>query len=478
MRILVIDDEPMVRKSIANFLTFNMGHQVLVADNAKEALELYKRESFSLFISDIRMPGMDGIELIRQIKALPGGLFCDIVLITGHANLEYAMQAIRAGAYDLLKKPIDVEQLALVVERVMEHQALLRENYELTQNFDAQLQSACESIQDKLKNIQSAYAQLVGIGEVEMRSEAMKQLMQLSNRLHTNPEIPVLIQGETGVGKEVIARLIHYGDGDTGEPFISLNCSAISEQLFESELFGYEGGSFTGSDKKGRIGKLEMANGGTLFLDEIGDMPLSLQPKLLKVLEQKEFYRVGGVKKITLNARIICATNSELSEAIAAGEFRRDLYYRINTTNLVIPPLRERVDDIIPLAQLFLQQSAISRKGTIKFLNRPAQEFLQSFPWPGNVRQLKNAMQRVDFMFEVSELTPSHFSFLDAAVDGVKDAVPPLFSVTFPEDSLSLYEVQKDFVSHALKLFKGNKTHTAKYLGISINKLRRIIGEM
>ncbi|MCF7793726.1 MAG: sigma-54 dependent transcriptional regulator [Candidatus Cloacimonetes bacterium] len=476
MRILVIDDEPMVRKSIANFLTFNLNHQVLVADNAQEALKIYEKEPFPLLISDIRMPGMTGIELIEKIKAKPEGLFTDIVLITGHANLEFALQAIRAGAYDFLKKPVDVELLAMIVERVAEHQTLLRENFELNNQFDEKLNSTCAELQNQLKTIKSAYAQLVGIGSIGMHSQPMQKLQKLTEKLHHNPDIPVLIQGETGVGKEVIARLIHYSDGDTDEPFISLNCSAISEQLFESELFGYEGGAFTGSDKKGKKGKLEMAGNGTLFLDEIGDMPLSLQPKLLKVLEEKEFYRVGGVKKIKLNSRIICATNSNLEEAIENGKFRSDLFYRINTTNVIVPSLRKRKDDILPLTKMFLEQSATEQNKKQKILNKETETFLLKYHWPGNVRQLKNAMQRVSFLYENIELFPEHFDFLNEQ-EKLKNN-PSTFSISLPEDSLDFYDFQEKFVRRILQKFDNNKTKTAAYLGISVNKIRRIINEM
>ncbi len=477
MRIMVIDDEPMVRKTIANFLTFNLGHQVLVAGNAAEALEMYKKNAFSLIISDIRMPGMSGIELIKKIKSKPEGQFTEIVLITGHANLEYAVQAIRAGAYDFLTKPVDVELLALVVERAAEHQTLLRENLELTHNFNERIKSECAELNDQLKNIKNAYAQAVGIGKVVFNSPVMKDIIQLCERLHQNPLIPVLIQGETGVGKDVIARLIHYGEGDNGEPFISLNCSAISDQLFESELFGYEGGAFTGSDQKGRKGKLELAENGTIFLDEIGDMPLHLQPKLLKVIEEKQFYRVGGIKKIDLNARIICATNSDLTRAVEQNKFRSDLFYRINTTNIEIPPLRKRREDIIPLAEFFLLENAQNRNSKLKFLNEEAKEFLKNYDWPGNVRQLKNAMQRIDFLYQEVELKSEHFDSL-ASEDSTSPKISRIFKIEMPEDELDLYQVQEKIVQQALKLFSGNKTQTANYLGISINKLRRILKEM
>lgn len=476
MKILIIDDEPMVRQSIANFLTFNLNHQVIVADNAQEALNIYKKEIFPLIISDIRMPGMNGIELIKTIKSTPKGRFTDVILITGHANLEYAIQAIRAGAYDFLIKPIDIELLAMIIERVAEHQTLIRENYELNNHFDEKLNSSYADLQDQLKNIKSAYAQLVGIGSVGMHSVHMQRLLKLTKKLHLNPEIPVLIQGETGVGKEVIARLIHYADGDTDEPFISLNCSAMSEQLFESELFGYEGGAFTGALRKGSKGKLELAQNGTLFLDEIGEMPLSLQPKLLKVIEQKEFYRVGGTKKIKLTARIICATNSNLKEAIENNQFRSDLYFRINTTNLVIPPLRDRTDDILPLAKLFLEQSAADQNKKVKILNEETEKFLMNYHWPGNVRQLKNSMQKVSFLVDDLELFPEHFEFLQDH-NTIKNNFSK-FSINLPEDYLDFYEFQEKFVRKILQKFENNKTKTAAYLGISVNKVRRIIKEM
>lgn len=478
MKILLIDDEPMVLKSISNFITYQLGHDVTTCTSADEAREIFDKDPYPMVISDIRMPGLSGIDLIKEIKARADGELTDIVLITGHANLNNAIEALRAGAYDFLQKPIDVEHLAMVIERVAEHQSLLRENKELTSRFDERLKQECKFIESKLKNLQHEYAQAIGIGRIGIFSPKMREIIALTKKLYKDPSIPVLIEGETGTGKEVIARLIHFGEGDSSGPFVTLNCSAISPTLFESELFGYEGGAFTGADKKGQIGKLELADGGTLFLDEIGDLPLSMQPKLLKAIEEKEIYRVGGIKKIKVSARIICATNSNIEKAIEEKKFREDLYYRINTSNIHIPPLRERKVEILPMANMFLEECAKRKKSSLKYLSEDAAKFLENYHWPGNVRQLKNAIERADFVQNEVELRKEHFDFLSGSTDSAPDGKSRMFSIEFPPDSLNIYELQAEIVRKALTLFDGNKTQTAKYLNISINKLRRILGEM
>lgn len=477
MRVLIIDDEPMVKKSLANFISNQLGHEVTACESALEARKLFKSEPFPLIISDILMPGLSGIELTEEIKKNLQNEMTDIILMTGHANLDLAIKAIRAGAFDFLKKPIDIELLALTVEKVIKHQELKKQNQELTTKFDQKVKQECDMLESKFKELQNAYSNIVGIGEIGIYSEKMKQITQLARKLHQNRDIPALLQGETGTGKDIIAQLIHYGDGEPDGPFVTINCSAISETLFESELFGYEGGAFTGSDKKGKIGKLELAQNGTLFLDEIGDMPKNMQPKLLKALQDKEIYRVGGIKKIKLDVRIICATNSDLHQQVQMGEFRSDLYYRINTTNIFIPPLRERKDDIIPLTQLFLKKFSRDHQTPVKFLSNSAAKALKQYNWPGNVRQLQNAVERAAFLHNDRELKSEHFAFLFGDSVAVVEEDPSI-TIKLPADKFDLYKAQEKIARKALLLHKNNKTQTAKYLGISINKLRRILGEM
>jgi DNA-binding NtrC family response regulator len=477
MRILLVDDENISRKSVSNFLKNYLGHQVTECDSGKTAFQLFKENPFPMVVTDIRMPVMTGMELLQEIKKLDSGKTSDVVLITGHGDLNSAVQALRSGAYDYLQKPIDVEELAAVTDRIAEHQALLKENYRLKYEFEQKLNESTTEIREKLENYRHAYAELMGVGKIGVFSDAMRSIADMAQRLHDDRSIPVLIEGETGTGKEIIARLIHFGRGDvdTDKPFVSINCSAISPTLFESEFFGYEAGAFTGSHQKGAIGKLELAQGGTIFLDEIGDLPAEMQPKLLRVLEQREFYRVGGVKKIDLNVRFICATNRNLAEQMQKGAFRKDLFYRLNTGRIYIPPLRERTEEIAPLAQMFLEDFATEKKRNFKVISRDAIKMLESYPWHGNVRELRNTIERVVLLYEGIEVKPEHLSFLSCieTPTPTDESSPDTLLLEFPPDEMDLETIEKKVIQKVLRMFDGNKTHAAKYLNITRNTLRR-----
>ncbi len=298
MRILLIDDDLLSLKAISGFLTHQLGHDVTECEDSAAAIKCYTANPFPLVISDIRMPGVDGIEMTGFIKKLPASRFTDIILITGYGNMDSVIRALRAGAYDYLLKPIDVEELAAIVSRVEEHLSLLKENSDLRFHFETTVNQATSEVREKYERIQDAYSKIVGIGHVGIFSEKLRRVREVAEKLHQDRSLPVLIEGETGTGKEVVARMIHYGNGDITTPFVPINCTAIPANLFETELFGYEEGAFTDAKKKGAIGKFELAQGGTIFLDEIGDLPLEIQPKLLRVLEERAFFRVGGLKKI------------------------------------------------------------------------------------------------------------------------------------------------------------------------------------
>jgi DNA-binding NtrC family response regulator len=477
MRILVIDDEELSLKAISGFLTHQLGHNVTECDNGSEALKLYRADPFPLVISDIRLPGIDGIELSRAIKGLPESRFTDVVLITGYGNMDSAIQALRAGAYDFLLKPIDVEELASIVGRVEEHLSLLKENIDLKQNFDQKLFQATTEVREKYERIRSAYSKVVGIGNIGIFSQSMRQVRDLAEKLHQDRSLPVLIEGETGTGKEVAARMIHYGTGDVTSPFVSLNCTAIPANLFETELFGYEEGAFTDAKKKGAIGKFELAQGGTIFLDEIGDLPLEIQPKLLRVLEEKTIYRVGGLKKTELDIRIICATNQDLQQKVKDGRFREDLYYRLNVGYILIPPLLERKEDIAPLAQLFLSRYAEKKNRRFRFLHRDAITILEEQPWPGNIRELKNTIERVILLYDDIEIRPEHLRFLTTGGNGFGNPQREMTALepgkfSLPPDKLDLKQLEEEIVQKALQRFNGNKTKTAQYLGLTRSALR------
>jgi DNA-binding NtrC family response regulator len=482
MRILLIDDEELSLKALSGFLAHQLGHDVTECVDSSEALKIYKANPFPLVISDIRMPGINGIELSRYIKALPGSQFTDVVLITGYGNMDSAIQALRAGAYDFLLKPIDVEELASIVNRVEEHLSLLKENLDLKQHFEHEVHQATSEVREKYELIKNAYGKIVGIGNIGIFSEKMREIRELAEKLHHDRSLPVLIEGETGTGKEVVARMVHYGQGEVTTPFVSINCTAIPANLFETELFGYVEGAFTDAKKKGTMGKFELAQGGSIFLDEIGDLPLEIQPKLLRVLEERAVYRVGGLKKIELDIRVICATNQNLLQKVKEGRFREDLFYRLNVAYVKVPPLRERKEAVAPLAQLFLSQYAEKKNRRFRFLHRGAVNILEEYPWPGNIRELQNTIERVVMLYDDIEIRPEHLRFLtdstgdnqwyqrdiDVSATGILESG----NFKLPPDKLDLKTLEEEIVQKVLLKFNGNKTKTAQYLGLTRSALR------
>ncbi|GBF33597.1 formate hydrogenlyase transcriptional activator [Desulfocucumis palustris] len=322
-----------------------------------------------------------------------------------------------------------------------------------------------------------AVAQGKGLLEIVIASEEMKALFKQAKKYHQDRSIPVLIQGETGTGKEVIAQYIHYGDFNVAEPFIDVNCAALTASLFESELFGYESGSFTGGLPMGQKGKLDLASGGTIFFDEITELPIELQAKLLRVIQEKEFYRVGGLRKIRTNIRIICATNENINKKASEGLFRKDLYYRLNVGHLSLPPLRERKEEILPLVTKFLIDFSKKREKKFVKISDSAARLLLSYNWPGNIRELRNVMEWVTLMYDESVLEPAHLGILQQkdnvsqGVDGYIPAVNP-DNFTLPAEGLDLERFINNIVSQALEIHKGNKTKAARYLGISRRSLQ------
>jgi two-component system, NtrC family, response regulator AtoC len=474
MDILLIDDEPLSLDSLSDFLGVILGHHVVRCENGEQAIRFYEQTPVPLVITDLRMPGMNGIELLRRVKASPHGRATDVIVITGFGDMKSAIEALRAGAYDYLQKPINVEELSVLVNRVAEYQALLRENIELTHHFDEKVAAVVHETEEKYNLLKTAYAEITGVGKIGVYSDRMREVVKMAEQIHEDRSMPVLIEGETGTGKEVIARLVHYGRGDTTTPFVSINCTAIAPNLFESELFGYEGSAFTGAKKEGMKGKFEIAHDGSLFLDEIGDLPIDLQPKLLRALQEREIYRVGGVKMIKLDVRIICATNRNLLHLVKEGTFRSDLYYRLDVGRIHVPPLREQRTAIAPLAQMFVERFSKEKKRRFRFLTREAANILENYTWPGNVRELLNAMERVVLLFDDTEVRPEHLNFLTPAGSDLSVVGTPFDpnAVLLPPDRLDLREMEDVLIRKALAKFNGNKSKTAEYLGITRTTLR------
>ncbi len=479
MRVLLVDDNAQSLHSLEMVLR-DLGHEPTPSASAHDALERLEREYFPLVVTDIRMPGINGLELLARIKNTHATRQADVVIITGHGDMETAVEALRKGAYDYLNKPVNARELEAVVERSAEHQALLSENREFKERFQAKVDEATDGLRQDLDQALRRLRAASGIDLLVARSPSMRRLIEEARIYHAEPDVPVLLEGETGAGKEIVARLIHFGENGNEAPFVAINCAAIPAALFESELFGHDPGAYTGSAPKGQPGKMELAANGTLFLDEVAELPLLLQPKLLRVLEDRTYYRVGGIRKREFTARVICAANVNLDQLVESGRFRRDLFHRLKVGYLRIPPLRQRPEDIPALALAFLQREARRKKKRFKDLAPDTQRILARAAWPGNVRELENVIERAVLTADGESLLPGHIAFLDsqpgtmtaspAGQDGLR--LDPA-RLHLPESGLDLEALTLTIIRQALAKFKGNKTRAAEYLGMTRHALLR-----
>lgn len=437
--ILVVDDD-MAHRTMLKALVSGWGYEIIEADDGSTAIEAVKERLFDLIIMDIRMVRISGIEALTQIKTLNPAI--PVIIMTAYSSVETAVKALRKGAYDYLTKPLDFDKLKITIERAMEHIQLKVENRLLKESLGHYLNR---------QNI---------IG----KSAGMKYLLETVARVAPS-EASVIIYGESGTGKELIAGALHYNSHRNKGPFVKINCAAITETLLESELFGHEKGAFTGADRR-KEGRFVQAHHGTLFLDEVSEMPLTMQAKLLRVLQEREVVRVGGEKVVSVDVRVIAATNKDLMEMIEKGVFREDLYYRLNVVNLHIPPLKDRADDIPLLAEHFLEIFKVRNNREIKGFSPAAMEKLMQSEWPGNVRELMNTIERGVILarseylgIEDFQMTPK---FIDAAVHAPVSAEN---SVT--EEILPLEEVERQSILKTLDFTEGNKSEAARKLGIT-----------
>jgi len=436
-KILVVDDESSIRDSLREWLR-GLGYDVAVAEDGAKALELAARDEPDVVIADLVMPGMDGIELTRRLKdSCPD---TDVIVVTAFASVSTAIEAIRQGAYDYVEKPFCPERLELVIKKVVEHQQVVKENLSLRQKLDGQY---------RFENIIA-------------KSHRMQQVFEVV-RVVAKSNATVLITGESGTGKELIARAIHNLSLRRGKPFVAVSCAALPESLLESELFGHERGAFTGATAR-KKGKFESAHGGTLFLDEIGDISPNVQVHLLRVIEEKEFSRVGGNELVKVDVRLISATNKDLKKAMEEGRFREDLFYRLNVVGIHLPPLRERTEDIPALSEHFLRKFAMENHKDIKDFSPEAKELIMKYNWPGNIRELENAVERAVILARGEFITPDELPGLGAAVPPVSLA------------GKNLREVEKECIASTLRQTGGNVSEAARILGITrmtlYNKLR------
>jgi DNA-binding NtrC family response regulator len=437
--LLIADDDPVALALLAEVLA-GEGYIVRAASGGAACLELAAREPVELAIVDLRMPDMDGLEVIRRLAVIRPGI--PIIILTAFAGIDTAIEAIRAGATDYLSKPFRMEQITIAVRRILESKRLARENVQYRQER----------------------ADRFGVRNLIGQSPAMIEVYKLVARV-AGLDTTVLIQGETGTGKELVARAIHHASPRADGPFVVVDCSALAETLFESELFGHERGAFTGA-LAARRGLFETAAGGTCLLDEIGELSPALQAKLLRALQEQSIRRVGGNEQIAVNVRMIAATNRDLRKRVDEGAFREDLYYRLNVVSIAVPPLRERGGDVHLLAQHFVDQYARAAKKAIRGLARETLDLLSAHHWPGNVRELENAIARAVALSSSDLLMPDGMSLPPRADPG------PL---TLPAPQMRLDEVRRWYVGKVLEEMGGNKVHAAERLGIDRGTLHRML---
>jgi len=437
-KILVAEDERNLREGIAEAFR-DAGHDVIEAEDGAAACRLVEAQVFDLVITDYKMPGADGLELIRRAAMVNEGTA--VIMITAYGTVESAVRAMRMGAYDYIQKPFNLEELELKAERALRHRRMMSRLAE----FDR-------------REIVHHYDDIVG------ESPAMKRVFEIVSKVAPS-NATVLVLGETGTGKELVAQAIHRHSGRSEGPFVKVNCAALPENLLESELFGHERGAFTGADRQ-RVGRFELASGGTLFLDEIGTMSAGTQAKVLRVLQEREFERLGGTRTIRADVRILAATNRDLEEAVEAGEFREDLYYRLNVVTIRMPPLRERKEDIVPLARHFLHGFSVDLKKNIRGFSPAAIRVLSRHNWPGNIRELENTIERAVLMADGEVIEPDDLTLGQHGETG-DDRTRRSSILRLPAEGIELEELERMAIIEALKMNDWVQKDAARFLGIS-----------
>jgi two-component system nitrogen regulation response regulator NtrX len=435
-KILIVDDEQSIRTTLSKILE-DEGHRTAVCESGEEALAQYARDEFDLIILDLWLPGVDGMTVLERFRAAGAP---PVIVISGHGNVDTAVRATRLGAYDFLEKPLSLERVVLTINHALADRKLREQVRDLRRNL---------SLDEML------------IGE----SEAMRALdQQIRSAAPSNSR--VLISGENGSGKEIIARTLHRLSHRAEQPFVDVNCAAIPEELIESELFGHRKGAFTGAIDE-RKGKFELADGGTLFLDEVGDMSLRTQAKVLRVLQEQTFQKVGGQQPITVDVRVIAATNKDLHAEIARGTFRDDLYYRLNVIPIDVPPLRARGNDIVLLAEHFLRRFAAETGTPRKKLSSGAASKLKAYHWPGNVRELRNVIERLAILLQSDSIEPED---IQLGTRGEVSAAEVAANLTLREARDAF---EKEYILARLRDFAGNVSRTADALGVERSNLYR-----
>jgi DNA-binding NtrC family response regulator len=437
-KILVVDDDPDIRKILQDRLEA-LEYRVVTAENGQEALEKVAQEDPDLVFLDLQMPGMDGVQVLKKLKDYSN---LAVIMLTAFGTIEKAVEAMKEGAFDFITKPFSPDHLDVVIKKALECAALRQENRYLQEEVNA------------------PYPEIVGA------SPRLKEAIQVAKKVAATSST-VLLLGESGTGKEIFARWIHRWSPRAKRPFVVVNCVALRDELLESELFGHEKGAFTGAHQMKR-GKLEIANGGTVFLDEMGDVKPDLQAKLLRVIQEREFERVGGTKRIYVDIRIIAATNRDLHKEVQEGRFREDLFFRLHVVAISLPPLREKKEDIPLLADFFLRRACQSVQKPLMKISREAMEHLMRYHWPGNARELGNLIERAVVLASGAEIMPEDLPLLRGTTSSEESHLGKPY-----HDAVRYY--QREVIRHALQSSGGNQARTAELLGLQRTYLARLI---
>lgn len=445
-RILIIDDDELVCRTLHKVLT-RYEYEVEYCLEGESAINKVQTFNPDLILLDIYLTSVNGLDILKELQKQFFNI--PVIMITGYSDVNIAVRAMKLGAYDFLLKPVDIDQLKLLVEKTFSNI-----------NLKAEVDKLQAMVKDDILT-----------KDFFGKSNKIKKILSSVEKLAKSMDTTILIDGESGTGKEMIAKFIHQNSPRAAGPFIQINVSAIPRELAESELFGHEKGAFTGAQQKTKLGKFELANGGTILLDEIGELSQDLQVKLLRVLQEKKFYRVGGEREVNVDVRVLAATNKNLEEEVKKGNFREDLFYRLNVGNINIPPLRERKEDIPVLAYAFLNEFSQKFDKKVKRIEPAAIELLQGYYWKGNIRELRNVLERVTLLLEDDELKERHFQFLIPQGQlNVKQSDE--FVLKVPSKGIKIDLVLRKLIEETLRITNGNQVKAAQVLGLSRSKLR------